>query len=367
MSIKPFLLSSFCLVALSGLPEAVALPAGEKVSRGSASFERKGDQLTIRQKSDKLAVNWRSFSIESGKTARFVQPKETSTALNRVVGGSRSLIDGSLEANGKVILINPAGVTVGPNGIVDVRAFTASTQNLTDDEFIGGGELLFEGNSDASIENLGIIRASGGDAILIARNIENAGQIAATGLVGLAAGSEVRIKPVGEERIFIQTDTRKTAKVNLKPSGAIAAAAAEIKAAGNPYATAINLDGLMVVNPGEKKLIVKAEPGQSKVTTGQNLAVRTFTSESGGADGWVGSGAVIKAASGTLNLGGSNSGSGATLVLGGTITTGTTTTGSIALDGRTDYTFVIGGVTYSLDALLGINPLLFSGLQIVGF
>lgn len=146
---------------------------------------------------------------------------------------------------------------MGPGGVVDVKSFTASTQNLTNQEFIGGGEFLYKGDRDASIENLGVIRASGGDAVLIAREIRNSGKIIASGLVGLTAGSEALIRPAGEERIFIQTDTRKAGKISQTREATLAAASAEIRATGNLYATAINLDGLIAVNEGSRKLLIR--------------------------------------------------------------------------------------------------------------
>ena len=80
-----------------------------------------------------------------------------------------------------------------------------STLDVLDSDFLRGQELLFSGDSFASIVNLGTIEASYGDVILIARQVENVGSIAApNGHALIGTGAEVLMKPTGPERIFIQ-------------------------------------------------------------------------------------------------------------------------------------------------------------------
>lgn len=269
------------------LPPAAlfANPSGESVTHGQATFTRSGNNLIIHQGSDKLITKWGDFSIAQGEKTQFVQPNSNSAALNRVVGGSRSIIEGELSANGKVILINPAGVTVGPTGVVNVNSFTASTQDLTDQEFIGGGELLYKGTSEATIENHGRITAAGGDAIIIAKHLKNHGEInAANGTVALAAGTEVLVKPVGEERVSIRPGSQKGGTIEQSVAGRVKAAAAEIKAAGNPYALAINLDGLVDTQGAgtvKPRIKVQSEAGDIKIAKTGRLKSRTATGAGG--------------------------------------------------------------------------------------
>src|SRR4030095_15763820 len=143
---------------------------------------------------------FRSFSISNGELTRFLQPGSNSAALNGVPGGNPSSIYGSLRANGKVYLINPNGVFIGPSGRVDAGSFVASTLDTPDEEFLKGGNLTFKGGSEASVVNLGTITALDGDAFLIAKTVENHGSInAPNGTAGLAAGTEVILQPAGEE------------------------------------------------------------------------------------------------------------------------------------------------------------------------
>src|SRR5690606_12276485 len=164
---------------------------------------------------------------------------------NRVLGGNRSAIHGTLSSNGQIFLINPNGILVGPSGVVNTGGFLASTLDISDENFLSGGDLRFKGNCDASVVNLGKISASSSDVILIARTVENHGEIhAPNGTAALAAGSEVLVKASGEERIFVEAGNAEGAS-KATQAGLIAAATAEIKAAGgNEYALAIKHTGV---------------------------------------------------------------------------------------------------------------------------
>ncbi|HEY9248104.1 MAG TPA: filamentous hemagglutinin N-terminal domain-containing protein, partial [Rariglobus sp.] len=232
--------------ALTVLSPTIALagPVGGQVIGGTASIGGTGAATVINQTSARAIINWQDFSIGSGEVVRFMQPDATSAALNRVVGGVSSSLLGTLEANGRVFLINPNGVLVGAGARIDTAGFLASTLDVSDSAFLAGGDLVFSGNSTAAIQNLGAINALGGDVFLIARKVENAGTItAANGTAGLAAGSEVLLTTGGRERVFIRAASAPGELVN---SGVISAATAELKAAGgNAYALAINNTGVI--------------------------------------------------------------------------------------------------------------------------
>lgn len=42
--------------------------------------------MTINQASNRLAIDWQSFSVGAGNTVNFVQPGASAVALNRVLG-----------------------------------------------------------------------------------------------------------------------------------------------------------------------------------------------------------------------------------------------------------------------------------------
>ncbi len=226
-----------------------ALPQGGVVTHGQANMDYNGSNLNIHQLTDRAVINWEGFNISAHEMAQFIQPGSSSAVLNRVVGGSISDIQGALKANGNVFVINPNGIVIGANAVIDVNSFVGSTKDLDNNEFMNGGDLNFKGNSDAGIVNHGTIKASGGDIFLIARTIENTGKLEAkNGTVGAAAtDGNVLLKSAGTERLFIQTETGKKladGQIALDNKGVIESINAELKAySGNPYAMAIKNSG----------------------------------------------------------------------------------------------------------------------------
>ena len=86
------------------------LPKEPKSSVGSARYSYEKDNLKIYQLSDKLVADWSEFNIHNGKSVEFIQPNNSSSALNRVHSSIPSVIEGQLTSNGNIILINPHGV-----------------------------------------------------------------------------------------------------------------------------------------------------------------------------------------------------------------------------------------------------------------
>ncbi len=246
MPLRWRLLASVLIVAMAVQPGVYGNPTAPVIRSGAAEFNFDNPaHLLIQQGSDKLIVDWGEFSISAGELTQFIQPGSGSAALNRVMGALPSSIQGQLQANGRVLLINPNGVLIGPGGRVDTAGFIASTLDVSDADFLAGGDLRFQGNSLAKVVNLGTINAiGGGDIFLIAREVVNAGTLnAPEGTVGLAAGQQIVIAAQGEERVAILPEGQEGSVTN---SGTIAAATAELKASGgNEYALAVNNTGLV--------------------------------------------------------------------------------------------------------------------------
>ena len=239
------------VLAMAPLSSLAGGPTGGVVVGGNpvATITGQGTSLTtINQSANQAIINWQQFSIGAGDTVKFVQPSANAIALNRILSGDPTQIYGSLQANGRVIVINPNGIMVGPGGTIDTKGFIASTLDVPDNMFLSGGPMLFSGQSTAAVKNQGTIRALGGDVFLIAHTVDNSGTITAPqGTVGLAAGSQVELVPSGDERISVLAgNASSTAAIGVNNSGAIAAASAELKAAGgNIYALAINNGGVI--------------------------------------------------------------------------------------------------------------------------
>jgi len=237
-------LGTSLVVSMAGLQ---ANPTGGQVTAGSATVSSGPGILTVNQQSNTAIINWQSFSIGAGELTKFVQPSAGSAVLNRVLGGQTSLIDGTLSANGQVYLLNANGIVVGPGGVITTGAFTASTRDVADADFLSGN-LHFTGSSAAGVQNLGQVTALGGNVYFIGHTVDNQGTISApNGTVGLAAGDDVLITQGGNETVFVSpvaAPASGAGQVGVHNSGTIAAAAAELKAAnGNIYALAIQNEG----------------------------------------------------------------------------------------------------------------------------
>ncbi|MBI2190723.1 MAG: filamentous hemagglutinin N-terminal domain-containing protein, partial [Planctomycetes bacterium] len=170
-----------------------ALPSDGVIVGGAGAISQGGSGMTIDQASDKMIINWKGFSISAQEFVNFAQPGAGSIALNRVLGGDMSSILGALNANGRIILLNPNGILFGQGAQVNVGGLIASTLNLSNENFLAGN-YAFSGDSSAgSVTNLGVIRANdGGHVFLIAPQVANEGTIQADGgQVGLIGGSEV--------------------------------------------------------------------------------------------------------------------------------------------------------------------------------
>lgn len=220
-------------------------PRDGEVTHGEIRMESLGDNLQIIQDSSQAIIEWQSFSVGTGERTEFVQPGSTAAVLNRVLGG-RSDINGLLKANGRVFLINPNGVVIGPGGRVDAGAFIASTLDISDADFLAGGDHVFQGGSGSAIVNLGTISASDGDAILIAAQVRNTGQLLApNGLAGIAAGTDVLLQQSGDERLFVRAGA---GEIVNETTGVVEGRGAELKAGSNIYGIAIQQHGRVAAN-----------------------------------------------------------------------------------------------------------------------
>jgi filamentous hemagglutinin family protein len=188
--LKPLLLAAS--MAVNGI--AVAAPTGGAVTSGTASIGVSGSTTTINQSTAKAIINWNDFSIASGETVNFVQPDANAIALNRVVTATPSSIQGALNANGQVFIVNPNGITFGSTAQVNVGGLVASTLDITDTNF-NNGTYRFNGSSSAGITNQGAIGvANTGTAALIAPSIQQAGSIISNdGTILLAAANNVTL------------------------------------------------------------------------------------------------------------------------------------------------------------------------------
>ena len=180
-------------------------PVGGTVRAGDARITGEGTTSTqIEQFSDRAVIDWRSFSIGAGNQVVFLQPSDRAATLNRVTGEQVSLILGKLDANGRVLLINPNGIVFGGGAQVNVGSLIATTSNISDANFMAG-RLVFDGpgRAGAGVYNAGAITArQGGLVALVAPHVRNDGLIAARlGKVVLGAADTFTVDLYGDALI----------------------------------------------------------------------------------------------------------------------------------------------------------------------
>src|SRR5947209_1098562 len=197
-------LTSMALVVLPAA--ASAGPNGGSVVGGSATISNPGSaNVTINQFSDKAIINWNLFNIGVGEKTTFIQPSANAIALNRIIGKQGpSEILGTLEANGKVFVVNPDGIIFGAGAVITTAGFLATTSDIRNQDFMAGRfNFNIPGRPDASIVNMGTITATnGGFAALVAPGVRNSGTITATlGTVTLASGNTFNLDFYGDRLV----------------------------------------------------------------------------------------------------------------------------------------------------------------------
>jgi filamentous hemagglutinin family protein len=186
-------LSLAVALAFTAGAHAQSLPTGGQVTSGTGSVSQSSaTAMVVTQTTDKLGMTWQTFSIGAGHSVQFVQPSASSIALNRVIGGSRSEIYGSLSANGQVFLVNPNGILFGRTAQVDVGGIVASTLDISERDFLDGKYVFSDPANRAAVINEGSLK--GRYVALIGHQAINRGEIRAErGAVALGGGSTVQL------------------------------------------------------------------------------------------------------------------------------------------------------------------------------
>lgn len=321
-----------------------ANPKGGQVVHGNVNWAGNGKAFDINNLSNRAIINWQSFSIKADEITRINQGAGAVT-LNRVVAGNPSEIYGQLRAaRGDVLLINPNGILVGPNGVIDVQGMlTMSTLDISNDDFLNGGSNRFRGNSGAGIVNYGSIVSESGDVVMLGNFLQNAsgGSVSAPdGNVVFGAGGDIIVNQTVSGSTISVVGGGPGGENGIVNDGTISGAGAELKAHGNVYALAIKNDGVIRAsgyNFSGGKLTLSAGSRGSIVNTGQ-LYARNQDGSGGrisvsGGNVTIGNNSVVDAAGDAGMAGGSVSVSGRNVSVAPTanITAGGSSGGSVSL------------------------------------
>lgn len=176
---------------------AVAAPTGGTITSGIGDIAQVGSATNINQASQRMDINWQTFSSAANESINFFQPNATALAINRVIGGVPSELRGALNANGRVFVLNESGVTFYGTSQVNVGALLATTAK---DVNVDGDHLIFTGSGYGQVINHGNITVSpGGFAVLAAPYVENTGTIQANlGQIQLASAKDFTVDLRGD-------------------------------------------------------------------------------------------------------------------------------------------------------------------------
>ncbi|KAA0999699.1 filamentous hemagglutinin N-terminal domain-containing protein [Paraburkholderia panacisoli] len=234
-------------------PEAIALPVGGQVVNGNVAIGAAANNtLPIKQTSGNAIVNWQAFSIGGNETVNIQQPNVNAVMLNRVLGSNASVIAGKLNANGKVFLVNPAGVLFSPGASVNVGSLVASTLGISDKDFLAGNYhfVAVPGRPGGSVVNQGSIQAAaGGTVAMLGAQVSNSGTVSAKlGTVALGAGGDITLDFAGDGLTLLKINGS-AAQGLMDNSGTLAADGGQVlmsvQSADALAGTVLNQQGLV--------------------------------------------------------------------------------------------------------------------------
>ncbi len=186
-------------VSAYAAPAVNALPQGGVVSAGSAvisqSVGSNSAALTVNQSSQRAVIDWNSYNVGQNATVTYNQPNSQSSTLNRISDPNVSQIFGQIKSNGEVVLVNPEGVYFSPSSSVNVGALVATTNNISNSDYMNGKATYTRGNASGSVVNEGNITAGLGRYVaLLAPSVRNSGIIIAQmGTAVLASGDVITL------------------------------------------------------------------------------------------------------------------------------------------------------------------------------
>ena len=238
---------------------------GMEVVNGTASMSVNGKNTTITNTPDAI-INWKQFNINQDELVRFVQENSNSAVFNRVTSDQISQLKGALNSNGHIFLINPNGIVMGKDAVINAAGFTASTLNISDKD-LKARNFNFEQAKDkamAQIVNNGLISVSkNGSVNLIGGTVKNNGVIKVEdGNILLLAGQKVTISDITNPTITYSVVAPKNEAVNL---GTIFAKNGKIQMHAGSVVNKGTLNANSVRKDKSGAIILSAKEGEANI------------------------------------------------------------------------------------------------------
>ncbi|HHF5771496.1 TPA: filamentous hemagglutinin N-terminal domain-containing protein, partial [Haemophilus influenzae] len=293
LALKP--LSAILLsLGVTSIPQSVLASGlqGMDVVHGTATMQVDGNKTIIRNSVDAI-INWKQFNIDQNEMVQFLQENNNSAVFNRVTSNQISQLKGILDSNGQVFLINPNGVAIGKNAIINTNGFTASTLDISN-ENIKARNFTFEQTKDkalAEIVNHGLITVGkDGSVNLIGGKVKNEGVISVNGgSISLLAGQKITISDIINPTITYSIAAPENEAINLgdifAKGGNINVRAANIRNKGKLSADSVSKDKsgniILSAKEGEAEIggVISAQNQQAKggklMITGDKVTLKT--------------------------------------------------------------------------------------------
>ena len=155
------------LITLALTSSALAMPTGGEVVRGAGDITLSGgtwdsvaNNATITATNDGQ-INWQAFNIANGETLNF-NIDHNKTLVNNVTGSQLSDILGTMNqtGGGNLVLVNPNGIHIGGNAVLNVSDMTLSALGIikaNDTERVlrqnGEAPITIDGNAKFNVSN----------------------------------------------------------------------------------------------------------------------------------------------------------------------------------------------------------------------
>ncbi|HHF3631064.1 TPA: beta strand repeat-containing protein [Haemophilus influenzae] len=279
---------------MASIPQSVLASGlqGMSVVHGTATMQVDGNKTTIRNSVNAI-INWKQFNIGQNEMVQFLQESNNSAVFNRVTSDQISQLKGILDSNGQVFLINPNGITIGKDAIINTNGFTASTLDISN-ENIKAHNFTLEQTKDkalAEIVNHGLITVGkDGSVNLIGGKVKNEGVISVNGgSISLLAGQKITISDIINPTITYSIAAPENEAINLgdifAKGGNINVRAANIRNQGKLSADSVSKDKsgniILSAKEGEAEIggVISAQNQQAKggklMITGDKVTLKT--------------------------------------------------------------------------------------------